>query len=250
MQLRDAFALLSAGFRSELFPLKGPRDLRPLLEAARPPLIIAVSLSFQWRAMDFLELAASLREGGYAGHLTGGGHFGTFCCQESLGDFPELDSICRQEAEETLVELARAVKNGEPFHRIPGVATRRPRREVFQAPLRPPPEIDRLPWPDRRGIRQPQNHKAMLLLEELAVFVCFNLMIFDPDTTVESLEENFRFMETFGHVPFNFGRVELYAGTPLLRRMQKERRCRGDYMAWDYSLGNPTMERVFKLAIR
>lgn len=57
-------------------------------------------------------------------------------------------------------------------------------------------------------------------------------------------------MEYAADCPFNFGRVELYAGTPLLARMKAEGRCRGDYMQWDYDLGSPEVERVFALAMQ
>ena len=46
--------------------------------------------------------------------------------------------------------------------------------------------------------------------------------VFDPDTTVEALSTNIEFMEWARELPFNFCRVELYAGTPLLERMKLE----------------------------
>ena len=61
------------------------------------------------------------------------------------------------------------------------------------------------------------------------------MLMFDPDTTLESVETNLDFIEYAADFPFNFGRVELYAGTPLLARMQAEGRCRGDYLQWDYA---------------
>ena len=36
--------------------------------------------------------------GGHQGHITVGGHFGTFAAREILSDFPEIDSVIRQEA--------------------------------------------------------------------------------------------------------------------------------------------------------
>ena len=100
-----------------------------------------------------------------------------------------------------------------------------------------------------RRVDSSQNHAAMQVLGDLGLYVCFNLLVFDPDTTVESLERNLAFMERFGDSPFNFGRVELYAGTPLLERMQSEGRCQGDYLGWDYALANPEIQRTFELAM-
>ena len=101
----------------------------------------------------------------------------------------------------------------------------------------------------RRGMRRDQNHNAMKVLSELGIYVCFNLLIWDPDTDFEAFETNLAFMEEFAESPFNFGRVELYAGTPLLHRMQQEGRCHGDWMGWDYSLASREMQRVFELAM-
>jgi hypothetical protein len=102
----------------------------------------------------------------------------------------------------------------------------------------------------RRGITRHQIREALRTLDDLGLHVCFNLLIFDPDTDIESLESNLEFIDRNAEIPMNFGRVELYAGTPLLARMQKEGRCTGDYLAWDYSLANSTIQRIFQLTMR
>lgn len=393
-----ASALARAGFDSEILPFNRKEDLPAVLEAIlarpEPPLAVALSLAFQWRALDFLALALGLRDRGYRGHLTAGGHFGTFAASDLLRDFPQLDSLCRHEAEELIVELASALRDRAPIAGIRGLATRDSAGAVVLAPLRSPPDLAALPWPDRRGepasclghgiaamvssrgcyarcafcciaawheqtlpgkrfrlrpvddvaremawlqaekgrdvfifhddnfflprpqdslerihalageldrlgmrrfatvvkarpndvteevframrdrlgcirvflgvesdsdqglltlgrkVASEQNHAALKVLTDLGLYVCFNLLVFDPDTTLESLEANLAFMEDFGDNPFNFGRVELYAGTPLLERMQRERRCTGDWLGWDYRLANPEIQRTFELAL-
>jgi radical SAM superfamily enzyme YgiQ (UPF0313 family) len=393
-----ASSLERAGFGSEIIAFNREEDLPAALDAilapAEPPLAIALSLAFQWRALDFLALALALRERGYSGHVTAGGHFGTFTATDLLRDFPELDSLCRHESEELIVELARALRDGQPIADLPGLAWRDDQGRVALAPLRTAPELAGLAWPDRRGpvarclgrgiaaivasrgcyarcafcciaawheqaspgkrfrlrpvedvademaflqrergrdififhddnfflprpadslvridalagalgrrmarpfatvvkarpndvthevframrdrlgcirvflgvendsaqglstlarrVDSSQNHAAMQVLGDLGLYVCFNLLAFDPDTTAESLERNLAFMERFGDSPFNFGRVELYAGTPLLERMRSEGRCQGDYLGWDYSLANLEMQRTFDLAM-
>jgi hypothetical protein len=102
----------------------------------------------------------------------------------------------------------------------------------------------------RRWARPSQNHRAIEVARGLGLFVCFNLLMFDPDTTLESVARNLDFIEYAADHPFNFGRVELYAGTPLLARMQAEGRCRGDYLQWDYDLATPEIERFYRLAMR
>ncbi|HSQ63137.1 MAG TPA: cobalamin-dependent protein [Polyangiaceae bacterium] len=392
-----ASSLQAAGVRVELVPFNQEADfgtaLAAVVSAPEPPALVGISLAFQWRARDFLALAVALRESGYRGHITMGGHFGTFAAQEILADFPEVDSIVRQEAEETVVALCRALEQNTALTAIPGLALRDGDRIVMTA--HPPlPDLSKLPRPDRRGepascfghgiaplvssrgcyancsfcciaawheqslpgkryrvrevddvademvemqrqrgvdvfvfhddnffvpghrhnkerfhaladalerrkigrfatvvkarptdcdpqvfsvlrdrlhcirvyigietdadqglrtlrrwAKSSQNHDAIDMVRELDLYTCYNMLIFDPDTTVESLRTNIEFLRYAPEYPSNFGRVELYAGTPLLARMQAEGRVRGDWLQWDYDLGSPEVERIFALAM-
>jgi anaerobic magnesium-protoporphyrin IX monomethyl ester cyclase len=393
-----AAALSAAGVEARILPFDRPEQLGALageLAAAEsPPALVALSLAFQGRAMEFLGLAVALRRAGYRGHLTAGGHFGAFAFREVLRDFPELDSLCLHEAEETLVALVRSVQAGSPLAEVAGLACRGPQGEVMVTARRPPPDLSRLPWPDRRGeparclghgiapliasrgcygdcsfcciaawhrqagaprfrlrpvedvademahlhrtrgidiflfhddnfflpgarqslerihaladglrargvsrfativkarptdledevvgalserlgcircflgvetnstqglltlqrrVAPGQNEAALEALARHGIYTCFNLLIFDPDTTLEDLEANLAFLEAHSRVSQNFGRVELYAGTPLLARMQREGRCRGDYLGFGYRLARPELQRIFELAAR
>jgi radical SAM superfamily enzyme YgiQ (UPF0313 family) len=394
-----AASLEAAGYSSEILPFNREQDLPQIVwqivQAPEPPLLVGLSLAFQWRAKDFLALAMALRQSGYRGHITAGGHFATFACREILQDFPELDSICRQEAEETVVSLTRAIECGEQLQHIPGLGLRRDDGDPFLTEQPTLPDLARLPWPDRRGspavcfdhaiaplvgsrgcyanctfcciaawheetqpgkryrLREVEdiademasmqrsrkveifvfhddnffvpghrrnadrfsaladaladrgvnrfatvvkarptdadtevfrilkhrlncirvyvgvetdadqglqtlgrwaqsrhNHRAIELMRALDLYTCFNMLIFDPDTTVESIETNIAFIREAAEFPFNFGRVELYAGTPLLSRMQMEKRCWGDYMQWDYKMNGADVERIFTLSMQ
>jgi len=393
-----ASSLAVAGYRSELVPFNQETDFGPALQsilgAEEPPLAVGISLAFQWRARDFLAFAVALRDGGYKGHITMGGHFGTFASLEILTDFPEIDSIVRQEAEETMVKLCQAVEKGASYKELAGLAVRdaEGRAVVTEHPALP--DLAALPRPDRRGepakcfdhgiaplvssrgcyancsfcciaawheqsmpgkryrirevddvademvelqrtrgidifvfhddnffvpghrhnkerfsaladalekrkigpfatvvkarptdcdpevfeilkrrlhcirvyigvetdadqglrtlrrwAKSSQNHDAIDLVRKLDLYTCYNMLIFDPDTTIESLRTNVAFLRYAPEYPSNFGRVELYAGTPILARMQAENRVRGDYLQWDYDLGSPEVERAFSLAM-
>ncbi len=392
-------SLEQAGYRSQVIAFNDPQDLpqvlRAVLEGPKPPVLVGVSLAFQWRAVEMMALVIGLREAGYTGHITTGGHFATFSCQELLSDFGELSSVCRQEAERTVVELVRALERGTSLESIPGLALRDDHGKPRLTPLRSPPDLDELPTPDRRrpprgcfghslaplvgsrgcyanctfcciaawheqslpgkryrlrrpedvademialqrdrgieifvfhddnffvpsarrnlerinaladaveergigrfgvvvkarpndvdrevfrvlrdrlyalrvyvgietdadqglvtlarGIDSRQNHEAINTLGQLGLFACFNLLVFDPDTTLASFETNLAFMAAHAEVPFNFCRTELYAGTPLLQRMQAEQRAYGDYFSWGYKLRNQEIQRVFELSIK
>lgn len=393
-----ASSLAAHGISSEIIGFNQDADfgaaLSAITGAAEPPLIVGLSLAFQWRAQDFLAFAIALRERGHRGHITLGGHFATFASLELLRDFPEVDSIVRQEAEETMVALAEALLAGAPLDTLAGLALRDAGGEPFLTAHPRLPNLAALPWPDRRGapaacfshgiaplvssrgcyancsfcciaawqeqslpgkryrLREvedvademvalqrtrgidifvfhddnffvpghaknkerlsaladalsargigpfatvvkarptdcdpevfrilkerlqcirvyvgietdadqglvtlqrwsgtKQNRRAIELMRSLDLYTCFNLLIFDPDTTLASLRANIDFLRYASEFPSNFGRVELYAGTPLLARMQAEGRARGDYMQWDYALGSPEVERVFALAM-
>src|SRR3990172_4374934 len=140
-----ASSLERAGFGSEIIAFNREEDPpaapAAILAPAEPPLAVALSLAFQWRALDFLALALALRERGYSGHVTAGGHFGTFAAIELLRDFPELDSLCRHESEDLIVELARALRDGQPIADLPGPAGRDGPGQVALAPLRTAPDL-------------------------------------------------------------------------------------------------------------
>ena len=393
-----ASSLAGAGYESEIVPFNSEADFGPALDAiaraAEPPIVVGISLAFQWRARDFLALAMALRERGYRGHVTMGGHFATFAAKDILADFPEVDSVVRQEAEETMVALVRAVEARAPLDAIAGLALRTPGGDILMTPHPELPDLAHLPWPDRRGepaacfghgiaplvssrgcyanctfcciaawqeqslpgkryrLREPdavademlalkrdrgidifvfhddnffvpghkknrerlsaladalerrsigrfatvvkarptdvdpevfrilrerlhcirayigvetdadqglatlrrwsqskQNHRAFDVVRRLDLYTCFNMLLFDPDTTIDSLKTNIAFMRFASEYPSNFGRVELYAGTPLLARMLAEGRCRGDYMQYDYDLGSADVERVFRMSM-
>ena len=150
-----ASALDEAGFGVEILALNSKADvptvLDDLVSARPPPLLVGVSLAFQWRALDVLALVVALRERGFAGHVTAGGHFGSFARRELLADFRELDSVCRYEAERTIVGLARAVSEAAGLDAVPGLALRGAAGELVETPLPASPLLEELAWPDRRG---------------------------------------------------------------------------------------------------
>ena len=148
-----AASLADSGYRTEILSFNSERDFSRIVAVIlgeNSPLLVGLSLAFQHRAQDFLALALALRERGYRGHLTAGGHFATFESEALLQSFPELDSICRFEAERTIVDLAQGLATNGSLDQVAGLALRRGDEVVFTAP-RPLPELDQLPRPDRRG---------------------------------------------------------------------------------------------------
>jgi hypothetical protein len=80
----------------------------------------------------------------------------------------------------------------------------------------------------------------------------FGLIFFDPDSTVEDVRANLDFFHEMagqGQAPLSFGRMEVYAGTPMLDRLTREGRLTGSYLAWNYTISDPRVEMLFRLMI-
>jgi hypothetical protein len=95
-----------------------------------------------------------------------------------------------------------------------------------------------------------QNRRALEVLNRVGMLADFGLIFFDPDSTMEDVRANldfFRAMAGDGQAPLSFGRMEVYAGTPMLDRLTREGRLTGDYMAWNYTIADPRVELLFRM---
>ena len=145
-------AVEQAGFRAELVPFGDDASAAEVAERilAQGPLVVGVSLPFQLRARELLAVATHLRALGYGGHVCVGGHFATFEYENLLRDFPAIDSVVRHEGEDTFRELCVTVRDGRTPGPIPGLVVRGPTGALV-GPARLLPDLDCLPFPDRRG---------------------------------------------------------------------------------------------------
>ena len=95
-----------------------------------------------------------------------------------------------------------------------------------------------------------QNQRALETLHRVGMLADFGLIFFDPDSTVADVRANldfFRAMAGDGQAPLSFGRMEVYAGTPILERLTRQGRLTGDYMAWNYTIADPRVELLFRM---
>jgi len=99
-----------------------------------------------------------------------------------------------------------------------------------------------------RRITSADNRRALELLRRLDMYCSFNVLIFDPEATLEGVEANLDFMHEFADTPFNFCRAEVYAGTPLKEMLEGQGRLSGDYFAWGYQMREPRVELLFRIA--
>jgi anaerobic magnesium-protoporphyrin IX monomethyl ester cyclase len=390
-----AAMLRQQGHSVELAAFSTAADMDAVVRRAQlaRPRLIGLSVIFQYRAPEFLELAAELRRILPKTHITMGGHFPTFAARELLGDFPVLDSVVRGEGEFTLLELVHKLDIPEAWGNILGLSFRRAGQLVDNAPRPLIAELDTLPFPvrdtppqhhlgvgyspivgsrgcyrdcafcsirpfygssrgkvqrfrsvpnlvdememlyqrfgvrffvfnddewfpagkaryvrvvalkaelERRGLKVimsikcraddveldlfrrlldmgvvrayvgvesgsdhslwtlnkrttvAQNRHALEVLHQVGMLADFGLIIFDPDSTVEDIRANLDFLRDMGgegHAPLSFGRMEVYAGTPILDRLQREERLAGNYLAWNYTIPDPRVEMLWRLMI-
>lgn len=92
-----------------------------------------------------------------------------------------------------------------------------------------------------------QNHRSLELLREAGIYACYNLMIYEPDTSMADIGENLAFMEDHLYFPFNFGRTEVYCGTRLETRLREEGRLEGSYLSYNYLMRDPKVELLFRI---
>jgi len=383
-------SLERAGHQAVIFPFNEEGEIPAVVRqvTAFGPEIAGLSMVFTGRAREFCRLARALREGGFTGHLTAGGHFAALNCRQLLADFPEFDSVALGEGEELICALAASLPD---LSGVAGFCWRAPDGTIALNPSKGNPEnLDLLPFPKRDtfhdyfgkpiasilssrgcwrscafcsidawyrsgggakfrvrsvanivaemkelyhryGVRvfnfqddnfflpdppkalarftelrdslwkegvtdiaiavkaRPDsiNPQVMAVLDDLRIFrvflgvenaseeglrnlnrkssraeienalrvlndfdvhVAYNLLMFEPDATMEHLLINLRFMERHIDNPFNFCRAEAYAATGLEKKLRDDGIISGDYFGFDYRIKDPRVETFHKIA--
>jgi hypothetical protein len=98
-----------------------------------------------------------------------------------------------------------------------------------------------------RGITRECNYKALDILKRNGIHTTFNLLMFEPEMTPGDFMDNVNMLTMYPSFPLNFGRVEVYSGTPLEVRLRGENRLIGDYFGYTYSIKDPSMQTAFEL---
>jgi len=384
-------SLKAAGHEARIHPYSSAEDAAGVRRAAMGFDVVGLSLSFQWRALDFLALARALKADDPKRPVIAGGHFASCAARELLRDNPELDLIVLHEAERSIVELANLGDAMlERASEVAGVVYRDSASSHTSAPRESLKELASLPHHDRsglsrlvagvptayimasrgcvrncdyccittlhrmvsgarfrrrdpekvvdelaelyyrRGVRQfvfhddnflvpspeknrerldeyaqaienaglrdigivmkcgPQDldrasleklksmgllriflgiesgsqigldsigrrqttvdtERAVSLCEEYGVSSQYTMITFHPEATTESMLADLDFVQRHPAHPLNYCRAELYAGTPLERRMVEEGRARGSYMARTYEYKDERVARVWAI---
>jgi anaerobic magnesium-protoporphyrin IX monomethyl ester cyclase len=91
------------------------------------------------------------------------------------------------------------------------------------------------------------NIGAIEVCEANGIRPSFNLMLFDPDCTVNDVVQTLDFAAEVPHLPWNVCRTEIYSGTPLLKRLEAERRLEGNYRNFGYRMRDTACEIMFRI---
>jgi radical SAM superfamily enzyme YgiQ (UPF0313 family) len=384
-------ALKAAGHTTAIVPFEEAEDLDRARSAVRAvgAELAALSMCYQIRAPEFLELARALKAADPDLPVVAGGHYASCAARELLAHHPALDVVAIHEGERTLVELASAPDlRPETLRRVRGIVFRAPEGIVSTPPREIVADLDALPWPDRagptrlmvgvptaymmgsrgcvsscdycaittlhrlapgkrfrqrdpeqiaeemgwlyheRGVRQfvfhddnflvprmsmnqrrvealdralrrrgvrriglvlkcrpadvqpeifrhlremglvrvflgiesgtaeglasigrsqtvAEAHRALEVCESLEISSQYTVIIFHPEATPRTMLADLAFVrQHIGH-PLSFCRAEVYAGTPLERRMIEAGRARGDYLGRSYAYSDPTTALVW-----
>jgi anaerobic magnesium-protoporphyrin IX monomethyl ester cyclase len=87
-----------------------------------------------------------------------------------------------------------------------------------------------------------QNLAAVETLKRIGVAFEMGFMLFDPDSTISTIQENIDFLRQAtgdGVCPANFCKMLPYAGTPIEARLRKEGRLKGNMSQPDYDFLDP-----------
>ncbi len=134
----------------ELIEFRDPADVTIERVLAADPVVVGFSLIFQFYLPEYRTLIQRMRAAGVTAHFTMGGHYPSLCPEEVLELVPELDSVALYEGEYTLVELTAALRRGEDWTLVPGLAWTDDAGELVHSPDRGLAEhLDDLPLPMR-----------------------------------------------------------------------------------------------------
>ena len=98
-----------------------------------------------------------------------------------------------------------------------------------------------------RQTQTPRVREALRAVREAGIFACYNLLLFEPDATIDDVKENVAFIREHSAHPVNFCRAEPYHGTPLHRALEERDGLGGSYLGWDYRIVDDRAELLFRI---
>ena len=88
---------------------------------------------------------------------------------------------------------------------------------------------------------------ALDACHQAGIFVCYNLLVFEPYATLDDLGRNIQFIRDHAQHPINFCRAEPYFGTPLHLDLANQQDLGGSYLGWNYRIADDQAEVLFRM---
>ena len=98
-----------------------------------------------------------------------------------------------------------------------------------------------------RGTQQDHIRVAMKACDDAGIFVCYNLLVFEPKGSLTDVRENVKFIRDHAHHPINFCRAEPYYGTKLHKMLSAEQDLSGSYLGFNYRIDDDRTELAFRI---
>jgi hypothetical protein len=98
-----------------------------------------------------------------------------------------------------------------------------------------------------RGTQTRAVHQALKACRDAGIFVCYNLLLFEPKAHLDDIRANIDFIRAHANHPVNFCRAEPYHGTPLQRSIDSTDSIGGSYLGWDYCSEDDRAELMFRI---
>jgi len=89
--------------------------------------------------------------------------------------------------------------------------------------------------------------RAVSAFRETDIIATYNLLIFHPTATLDEINQNILFAKENIDLPFDFGRAEIVAGSPLERMLVNNGGLRGAWPNWNYEIKDMLVEKMFKI---
>ncbi|MEZ4444693.1 MAG: radical SAM protein [Polyangiaceae bacterium] len=99
----------------------------------------------------------------------------------------------------------------------------------------------------RRGTQQAHVREAMKACREAGIFVCYNLLVFEPGATVADVRDNVQFIREHADHPVNFCRAEPYFGTALHLELNRDQDLGGSYLGYNYRIDDDRAELLYRI---
>jgi anaerobic magnesium-protoporphyrin IX monomethyl ester cyclase len=102
-----------------------------------------------------------------------------------------------------------------------------------------------------KGLRVEQSLQAIEVLTQLEILPSVGFIMFGPDTTIEELRDNLKFLAAVGCVEISalVTRMRIYSGTGIERRLVSQNRLHGTYFNYDWSFQDPRVGECYGVAL-